>query len=202
MNPADAEDIFDVLDSDHQALLESVTVALATGDAELLPSRCEQLVMSVVRHFVAEEQYLLPLVRHSLANGEQAAKAAFEEHRIVETELRRLEDVEHTPTTARPVLADIEAAIRRHVTSQHDQLFPALRERCDPARLQALAEEIIGSEQLAPTRPRVVRAESPALNKIVSLVAGYVDQVRDAYTHRGVEGLDIERASPRDASSP
>jgi hypothetical protein len=187
MGSGESADIFDVLDSDHRALLELVTAASAITDGEPSPSRCEQHVMAGVRHFVAEEQYLLPLVRAHLVEGESMSSAAFEEHRTVENKLRRLEDLEQTPARVRPILADVEAAIRRHVASQHDQLFPALRERCDSARLQALGDEVIGSEQLAPTRPRIVHAESPLVNKVVSLIAGYVDQVRDAYAHRGVD---------------
>jgi hypothetical protein len=143
--------------------------------------------MTVVRHFVAEEQYLLPLVRERLEDGGALSEAAFDEHRRVEDELRRLEDLEHSTTAARPVLADIEAALRRHIAGQDADVFPALRAGCDPGELHHLAGEILGSEQLAPTRPRLVRADSARVNKLLSLVAGYVDQVRDAYTHRGVE---------------
>lgn len=186
MDGTGVEDVFDVLDSDHRALLTLLASAATTADEDLLPSRCEQLVMTVVRHFVAEEQYLLPLVRRRLDDGERLAKAAFAQHGDIEDDLRRLEDLEHSASAARPILAEVEAGIVGHVTAQRDELFPALRSRCDAAELQGLAEEIIGSERLAPTRPRLVRPESAPLNKVVSLVAGYVDQVRDAYGRRGV----------------
>lgn len=186
MSSAGDTDIFDVLDSDHRALVKLVGAA-ATADDELSPSLCEQLVMAVVRHFVAEEQYLLPLVRDHVPGGERASEVAFDEHRTVEDALRELEELEHSPERARPILADIDVAIRRHVAEQDDKMFPTLREHCDPARLRGLADEILGAEQLAPTRPRMVHPESPTVNKVVSLVAGYVDQARDAYAHRGVE---------------
>ena len=186
MSSAGESDIFDILDSDHRALLALVD-ASAVGDGDLSPSHCEQLVMAVVRHFVAEEQYLLPLIRDHIPSGERAVEIAFDEHRAVEDELRRLEDLEHSPARARPVLADIASALRRHVADQQEQVFPALREHCDPSRLRALADDVLGAEQLAPTRPRAVHAESATINKVVSLVAGYVDQVRDAYGHRGTD---------------
>ena len=199
MTSDDSADIFDVLGSDHRALLDLAATS-ATGDGELMPSRCEQLVMAVVRHFVAEEQYLLPLVRDRLTDGERASKAAFEEHRTVEDELRRLEDLEHDPALARPILADVEAALRRHVTDQQEHLFPALAKRCDRAALRELADEVLGPEQLAPTRPRVVHAESAPLNKVVSLVVGYVDQIRDAYTRRGVQRLPRDHVHPNEGA--
>ena len=143
--------------------------------------------MEVVRHFVAEEQFLLPLVRDRLPDGEAHSAAAFDEHGAVEDRLRRLEDQEHSPALARPILQDIDEAIRRHVAGQRDELFPALREHCDAAQLRRLADEVLGAEQLAPTRPRSLRPESATVNKVVSLVAGYVDHARDAYSHRGVD---------------
>ena len=186
MSSAQESDIFDVLESDHRALIELLSES-AVGDDALSPSHCERLVMQVVRHFVAEEQYLLPLVRDQLPGGEQASEVAFDQHRVVEDQLRRLEDLEHSADRARPILNEIDVAIRDHINTQHEQLFPALRESCDPSQLRRLADEVLGAEQLAPTRPRAVRPESAAVNKVVSLVAGYVDHARDAYSRRGVD---------------
>ena len=186
MSSAQESDIFDVLESDHRALVELLSES-AIGDDELSPSHCERLVMQVVRHFVAEEQYLPPLVRDQLPGGEHASEVGFHEHHAIEDQLRRLEDLEHSAARARPILDEIDVAIRDHIDTQHEQLFPALREGCDPSQLRRLADEVLGAEQLAPTRPRAVRPESAAVNKVVSLVAGYVDHARDAYSRRGVD---------------
>lgn len=157
-----------------------------------LAETCEELVTLVVRHFVAEEQYLYPLVRRSLDDGDQLSAAAFDEHDDVEHRLRRLEDTDRHPATARPILDDVSAALRRHVAQQDQQVFIPIRATVDATELRALADQIIGAEQLAPTRPRLVRLESPTANKVVSLVAGFVDHVRDFYGHRGIPDPDAE----------
>ncbi len=183
----DGEDAFDILASDHRTILDLIAAATAAESPEDAEGHCEQLVMAVVRHFVAEEQYLLPLVREHLDDGESHSDAAFAEHASVEQELRRLEDLEDDPDERRVILGDIGAMIGAHVDHQESQLFPLLRESVAADTLTTMADEILGAEELAPTRPRSVRPRSAAVNKFVSLVSGYVDHVRDSYSHRGVD---------------
>jgi iron-sulfur cluster repair protein YtfE (RIC family) len=186
MNEPSGQNILDVLDSDHRALVALLDRAAAEDSPDELAAICEQLVMDVVRHFVAEEQYLLPLVRERLGDGAQHSAAAFAEHADVEAALRRLEQLDRSPSAVRPLLEVVSEKIRAHVHAQADGLFPALRESSPPDQLMDLADEVLGAEQLAPTRPRELRAEYPAINILVSLVSGWVDHVRDYYTHRGV----------------
>lgn len=181
------QSILDALDSDHRAIRELIARAQAETDPDELAALCEQLVMDVVRHFVAEEQYLLPLVRTHLGDGAEHSDAAFVEHAEIESLLRRLEDLERDADAVAALLDQVGAALDTHIDSQDGVLFEALRQSVEPAELIRLADEVIGAEQLAPTRPRDLRPESPAVNKLVSLVSGWVDHVRDSYTHRGVE---------------
>jgi hemerythrin-like domain-containing protein len=188
------QDILAVLDSDHRAIEELIEQARAETDPEKLAALCEQLVMDVVRHLVGEEQYLLPLVRENLGDGDEHSKAAFAEHQAIEHQLKRLEDLERDRTAVLPVLDETAELLGRHMARQDDALFTALRSAVPAEELDRLGDEVIGAEQLAPTRPRDLRPESPALNKVVSLVSGWVDHVRDSYSHRGVEpGSDALR---------
>jgi len=181
------QDILAVLDSDHDGLIQQVQAASAAGDASARAAACEQLVMQMVRHFVAEEQYLLPLYEEHLDGGAALAKAELDEHRGIEQRLRALEEMESSAEAVVPVLADITAALREHIDAQGVQ-FEALRSRCEPETLAELGEKVRGAEQVAPTRPRHAHPDSAALNKVVSLISGFVDRTRDAYTHRGVRG--------------
>jgi len=187
MTQQSGQSILDALDSDHRAALELLARATAESDPDELAARCEQLVMDVVRHLVAEEQYLLPLVREHLGDGAEHSDAAFAEHADIENTLRQLEDVDRSPVAVAPLLDAVGVQLRAHVERQDGLLFAALRASVDPAELVRLGEEVIGSEQLAPTRPRELRPESPTVNKLVSIVQGWVDHVRDSYTHRGVD---------------
>lgn len=185
MAAVDSETIFDLLSSDHRTLLG--LTGTGARPFEVSPAICERIVTAAVRHFVAEEQYLLPLVREVVEDGDSVAHREFVEHRLVEDQLRTLEDQEHDPAAAARVLADVADSFKGHVAWEEEELFPLLRSRTTDERARALAGEVLGVEQIGPTRPRHVRVETPTLNKAVSLVEGYVDQVRDFFEHRGVE---------------
>ncbi len=182
MTDTAGETVITVLDSDHRAVL----ALLRTPAAELTPAQCEQAVAAVVRHFVAEEQYLLPLMRDYLPDGVERAHAEYAEYRRIEAELRGLEELEHDPAGAAALLGVTADALTAHIERQETRTFPELAEHCPAAELVASADGVLGAEQLAPTRPRRMRSEAPLANKLVSLVEGYVDHARDHYEHRGV----------------
>ena len=181
------ETITDSLRSDHRAiadLLASRTIADTTDDA--LVER-ERLVMNLIRHFVAEEQYLYPTVR-DLGDDTVAGEGErqFAADRDLENHLRALETPELTQEAVATVLATARAGVEGHVAAQR-RLFDALEARCAPDALAELGADSRGAEQLAPTRPRRVIPRDETTNKIVSFVEGYLDHIRDHYSRRGIE---------------
>jgi iron-sulfur cluster repair protein YtfE (RIC family) len=172
------ETILDVLASDHRA------IRALLGEVSDEASR-ERLVTLLVRHFVAEEQYLYPLVAQRVDGGPADSDEAFAEHRATEHELKVLERRDAALPEVAQALASVTQRFAEHTEAQENVLFPALLAACSEDELVGLADEVLGAEQLAPTRPRTVAASSPALNKFESFVEGYIDHVRDAYSHRG-----------------
>jgi hypothetical protein len=140
----------------------------------------------MVRHFVAEEQYLFPTVREQVPGGEDLAKSEVTRDRECEKQLRLLEHDDINTDQLAAVLVAVRASFARHVQDQV-ALFAALEQHCDPATLAQLGEGVLGAEQLAPTRPRHIAPTSAGANKVTSLVTGFIDQVRDHYTKRGID---------------
>lgn len=183
MTTAD-QTILQALASDHSALLElldrlrELAPVFGAGDEDLR----QELVIETVRHFVAEEQYLHPLVREHLAGGDAIAKAGFAANRECEQVLRRLEDPDAGESAA--TLAEVRRLLVEHIGEQ-EAVFGQLAASVPTEELQRLGAEVRGAEQLAPTRPRTLAADNPALNKFSSFVEGFLDHVRDSYGHRG-----------------
>jgi hemerythrin superfamily protein len=179
-----AQTIFEVLSSDHRAVEELIAQALAEpGEDAALD---ERLVMELVRHFVAEEQYLYPALRSELPDGTQLSDAGFEANRESEQTLRALEGRPLDGTALRDALHELAGQFTRHVRDQETDIFPRLAGRLTAEEQNRLGNEVLGAEQLAPTRPRSVAVESAPLNKLSSFVEGFIDRVRDSYTNRGV----------------
>ncbi|MCW2538358.1 MAG: Hemerythrin cation binding domain protein [Frankiales bacterium] len=193
MTEPDPESVFDVLNSDHRAIAEQLTARPVAADSEpdgtgeAGDAAREQLVMDLVRHFVAEEQYLYPTVRDRIPDGSAIADEAFRSHRDCEAELRVLERQDASESEIAAVLASVAAQFDVHVRKQQN-LFTQLKAALSSAEAIELGEQVLGSEQVAPTRPRTLASESAGLNKAESLVEGFIDRVRDAYSHRGVDG--------------
>jgi hypothetical protein len=180
----ESQSILDGLRSDHDAINEMLSVPTPATDTD---AQRERLVMALVRHFVAEEQYLLPLVRKQLPDGDAVADKAFTRDRAVELKLKQFEDHDLTPERLTSLWREVSTSFADHVGSQ-EVIFATLAASVDPATLAELGADVRGSEQLAPTRPRSVSPESPSVNKVTSLIEGFVDHVRDTYSHRGVDG--------------
>jgi hypothetical protein len=176
----------DALRSDHRAISDQLgNHALAEHSDDALIER-EELVMLIVRHFVAEEQYLYPTVREILPDGDARAEAAITADRTIENQLRQLEDAKLRVEQLAAVWRQVGIEFAQHVSSQ-EGLFAELTAACSPQQLLELGDGIAGSEPLAPTRPRRLVVESPGANKLLSFVEGFVDHARDYYTKRGVE---------------
>lgn len=185
MTDSDTPSIVEVLRSDHASITELFTEPRLTDPDEHGTALREQLVTELVRHFVAEEQYLLPELRERVTDGRAVADAAFARDRGIEKQLRALEH-DHDAQRLAQIVADVRTAFAAHVSEQ-DGEFQVLTASTPPERLTELGLDALGAEQLAPTRPRSVAPESAAASKVTSLVEGYIDKARDYYSRRGVD---------------
>jgi iron-sulfur cluster repair protein YtfE (RIC family) len=172
MTPTEPDPIDAVLRSDHAAITRDLA-ALRT-DPSGAGERFTQLSADIVRHFVAEEQYLLPAVREHLDGGEQISDEEFAEHERIEKILRRLDDDDAQPVDA--TVDELERALDEHINRQESTLIPHLVSAVDAASLAELGEGALGAEQLAPTHPRAFVPQSATLSKLVSWVEGLVDK--------------------------
>ena len=171
MSTPQSQSMLDALRSDHGAIAEQLADhALAEHTDEALIER-EELVMLLVRHFVAEEQYLYPTVREHLADGPRRADAGFAADRVIEGQLRQLEDDDLRVERLASIWRELGAEFASHVATQ-EQLFTELATACSPQQLLELGDGIAGSEPLAPTRPRRVVIESPGAEQAGQLRRG------------------------------
>ena len=162
-----------VLRSDHAAIMRDLA-GLRSADPQHAAGLFTQLSADIVRHFVAEEQYLLPEVREYLDGGEQLSTDQFAEHERVEGLLRHLDDEEDQPVET--TVDELGRALEEHVAVIEGEVLPALVSRLDPARLAELGEGALGAEQLAPAHPRSVVFKSTTLSKVTSWLEGLVDK--------------------------
>lgn len=174
------ESIDTVLRSDHAAIKRALADLRVSADPRGTGELFEQLCADIVRHFVAEEQYLLPAVRDHLPDGHAMSDAAFAEHERIEHLLRRLDHDDTTDEQIGSALGDVEQAMDAHINTQETSVLPALVERVDAEQSSELGRGVLGAEQLAPTHPRAFVPKNETISKITSWLTGLVEKSLDA----------------------
>jgi hemerythrin superfamily protein len=178
-------DVVTVLIDDHRAV-ERVFGELESreGTPEHRRNLADHVIAELVRHSVAEEQYLYPTARKVLPDGDELADHEISEHAGAEQTMKDLDGVDPTDPRFDELLGSLMSEIRHHVEDEEKDLFPRLRSACDEAELVDLGEKIVQAKEAAPTRPHPSAPDTPPANKLLGPGAGLVDKLRDKLTGR------------------
>ena len=180
-------DVIALLVEDHREV-ERMFVDLEhtpRGDADTHRQKSAKVIAELVRHSVAEEQWLYPAVREIVPDGGQMADHEIEEHAEAEQTMKRLERTD--PVTHADAYMDnlheLISEIRHHVEDEEKDLFPKLSEHASTERLADLGAKVKSAKEKAPTRPHPSAPDQPPANRLLDPGAGLVDRIRDALSH-------------------
>jgi hemerythrin superfamily protein len=144
----------------------------------------DEMTAALVRHSVAEEQYLYPAVRERVEDGDAVADKELEDHAKVEQMLKDLEGLDADDDEFNDLVAKLKLQVAAHVRHEEERLFPLLAASCTPAMLEELGDEVRQAKKTAPPRPHPSAPDAPPANKILAPGAGLVDRARDLLTGR------------------
>ncbi|MFI1334887.1 hemerythrin domain-containing protein [Streptomyces sp. NPDC020845] len=146
-------DVVDLLTADHrevQELFEGYRASADPGERRLL---MEQITVEIVRHSVAEEQYLYPAVRKALPNGDEVAEREMEELSEAERILGDLERLDTADRRFDALVRELYDVVSMHIRGEEDVIFPELRERLTPEERMALGLRVGEAKSATPTEP-------------------------------------------------
>ncbi|WP_030274266.1 hemerythrin domain-containing protein [Streptomyces sp. NRRL B-24484] len=175
-------DVVEELAVDHreaEALFDQIR-ALPPADARR-KHRADDLTILLVRHIVAEEEYLHPAVREQVAGGAALVEEAAAEDGRIQATLKELEHHQAHDPGFDDLVDRLAAEVSAHAESQEHRIFPALRSSCTTDELQTLGRKVRHAKTLAPTRPHPAEAS----NKLLTPAVGLVDRLRDLLSGRG-----------------
>lgn len=178
-------DVTVMLIEDHRAV-DRVFQELESGQGSPQHRRelVDHVLAELVRHSVAEEQYLYPAVRESLPDGNEVADHELAEHAEAEQVMKDLDGTQPGDPRFDELLGKLITAIRHHVEEEEGSLFPRLREACDSNELASLGERVGEAKQSAPTRPHPSAPDRPPMNRMLDPGAGLIDRMRDSLSGR------------------
>ncbi|TDD65450.1 hemerythrin domain-containing protein [Jiangella aurantiaca] len=179
-----ARTVVDVIVEDHREVEELFREAETAVDPAELRRATDRVIAELVRHSVAEEEYLYPALREHLDDGDELADREIEEHAEAERTMKELEALDAADADFRPKLEQLIAEIRHHIGEEESDALPRLAAACPTEELTRLGEQVERAKRLAPTRPHPSAPDRPPWNKILAPGAGLVDRVRDALSGR------------------
>ncbi|MDQ0757705.1 hemerythrin domain-containing protein [Streptomyces canus] len=145
----------------------------------------DRLTMELIRHSVAEEEYLYPAVRRYVDGGDDLADKEIADHADVERMLKELEGSQPGDGQFDTLILRLKNSVTAHVSDEESRLFPILADVCSADALEDLGEKVRSAKRHAPTRPHPSAPDTPPANKILAPGTGMVDRLRDALTGRG-----------------
>lgn len=181
MTATEQPDLISVITTDHREV-ERIFQELETrtGTPEHRRDLADHAITELVRHSVAEEEFLYPAARRHLENGDEIADREIAEHAEAERVMKELEGVPATEPRFDELLRELMQDIRQHIQGEEKDLLPKLQQTCPEAQLRELGEKVTRAKKFAPTRPHPNAPDRPPANLILDPGAGLIDRVRDA----------------------
>jgi hemerythrin superfamily protein len=180
-------DLIEVIIKDHRDF-EAVFRELEahTGSAEHRKDLVDHVIAELVRHSVAEEQFMYPAARSRLPGGDEIVDHELHEHAEAEEVMKRLEGLEPDDPAFEPLVKQLADDIRHHIAEEEGDLLPKLKEACDREELQHLGFKVVKAKEFAPTRPHPHAPDTPPANLVLGPGVGFIDKIRDTLSHREV----------------
>jgi hemerythrin superfamily protein len=180
------KDLIDDIITDHREVENVFNQIENTEDTSIRRQLVEHVITELVRHSVAEEQYLYPTARQVLPDGDKIADHELEEHAEAEEIMKQLETIEGQAEDVEfsALVRKLIEEVRHHIEEEEADLLPKLRGACDAAELSELGEKFENTKKMAPTRPHPLAPDKPPANKIFGPGVGLIDRMRDALSGR------------------
>jgi hemerythrin-like domain-containing protein len=183
MTATSEQDVVDILTTDHHevmALVQQIPAATPDQRRDL----ADTVIAELMRHSVAEEMYVYPVMKDRFADGEAVVQHDTQEHQELEEVMKELEGVDSGDPEFLRVLGRLEEVLRDHIDDEESGQFPRLRAEVSHEQLVEIGSKVETAKKAAPTRPHPGAPHSEAFHKMVGPGVGMVDRLRDKLTGR------------------
>jgi hemerythrin superfamily protein len=177
-------DVVDELTADHREATALLDQILSTSDPQTRRDMADTVITELVRHSVAEEMYVYPVMRDSVPGGAEEVEHDVEEHKELEKTMKQLEGCDADDPRFPELVSELRKQLHHHATDEETDQFPKLRANVSREKLVEMREQVEKAKKLAPTRPHPSAPNSELFHKLVGPGVGLMDRVRDKLTGR------------------
>ena len=177
-------DVVDELTADHREATALLDQILTTSDPQTRRDMADTVITELVRHSVAEEMYVYPVIEKTFPDGEKTVQHDVEEHKELERTMKALESLDATDPQFEQLVRQLREQLHHHATDEEDEQFPRLRTYVPREKLVQMREQVETAKKVAPTRPHPSSPNNEVFHKLVGPGVGLMDRVRDKLTGR------------------
>lgn len=177
--------LINVIIADHEAFRAVFTELEAdTMSPQHRRDLVDHLIAELVRHAVAEEQFVYPVVRERIPDGDSIVDHEIEEHSEAELVMKELDGMDVSDARFEPKVRELMHDIRHHLEEEETKLLPRVAALYSTDELDQMGENMLFAKQSAPTHPHPSAPDTPPGNLIVQPGLGLVDRMRDVLSGR------------------
>lgn len=171
-------DILDVILEDHREVRD-LLAGFGSSPAEQWSKRFRELVNVLVRHEVAEEEVVLPVIRKRGGEWAALADTLISEQANAERRLDKMERLDPGSVEFADEMQILKDDVERHARHEEQSLLRPLSELAEPDRVR-LAARYRRAMSIAPTHPHPQAPDKPPGNVLLGPIAALADRMRDA----------------------
>lgn len=176
--------IIDILTADHKEMLALLGRIGSTSDAEERRDLADMVIAEVMRHSVAEEMYVYPVIEECVPNGADDVEHDKQEHDEIVQVMKKLEDADGSDPSFTQSVRKLEELLRHHASDEEGNQFPKVRAHVPAEKLVDIGRKVEDAKKLAPTRPHPGAPHSELFHKTVGAGVGMIDRLQDRLTGR------------------
>src|SRR5690625_2498008 len=181
------QDVVDFLTDDHELMLELLGQIEDTADPQKRRDLADTVIAEVMRHSVAEEMHVYPVMETHLPNGAEEVEHDKQEHDEIVDVMKQMEDLDADDPSFMGQVGELQSQLHHHADDEENDQFPKLRANVPAKDLVSLRATVETAMKLAPTRPHPNAPHSELFHKTIGPGVGMVDRLRDALTSRSTD---------------
>jgi hypothetical protein len=181
-------DVTDILTADHKEMIDLIGRIEGASDAGQRRDLADTLIAEVMRHAVAEEMFVYPVIKEHVPNGAEEVEHDKQEHDEIVQVMKQIEDVDASDPAFMELIRTLEGQLRHHAKDEEAKQFPQLQAHIPAEKLVEMGQKVQNAKKLAPTRPHPSAPHSELFHKTVGPGVGMVDRLLDKLTGRRQTG--------------
>jgi hemerythrin superfamily protein len=127
-----------------QELFDRLQPARDPGERRRL---ADEVTIMLVRHAVAEERYLFPVLRKVLPGGDTITQETIAHHAAIEKTLRQLYETDPAGPEFDMVLSTLLLQVHSHINDEEEILFPRLADHFTDNALIELDDRVTSAKE-------------------------------------------------------